>query len=103
MITATRNWIRRNRTQLAVGAGLLGAGYLAGQYVLNKIADARQRMSDDRVAKEKYAGQDSRNLFVAYDLVTACGEGSPKTKKTAPTPFLLFYLRQPRISIVLYP
>lgn len=36
-----------------MGAGLLTAGYLAGQYLLSKIAEARERMSSDRIAKEK--------------------------------------------------
>jgi len=54
MIAATRRWARRNRTNFAIGAGVLGAGYLAGQYVLGKVSEARQRMSDDRIAKEKY-------------------------------------------------
>jgi peroxin-3 len=53
MITTTRRWLRRNRTNFAIGAGVLGAGYLAGQYVLGKIGEARQRMSDERIAKEK--------------------------------------------------
>lgn len=55
MIAATRRWFRRNRTNLAIGAGVIGAGYVAGQYVLGKISEARQRMSEDRIAKEKYA------------------------------------------------
>jgi peroxin-3 len=53
MIGATRRWLRRNRTNFAIGAGVLGAGYLAGQYALGKLSEARQRMSDDRIAKEK--------------------------------------------------
>lgn len=53
MIAATRRWLRRNRTSLAIGAGVVGAGYVAGQYVLGKISEARQRMSEDRIAKEK--------------------------------------------------
>ncbi|KXS99131.1 hypothetical protein AC579_2665 [Pseudocercospora musae] len=52
MIAATRRWFRRNRTNLLVGAGVLGAGYLAGQYVLSKIQEARQRMSEEKIAKE---------------------------------------------------
>ncbi|KAH7051218.1 Peroxin-3 [Macrophomina phaseolina] len=52
MISATRRWFRRNRTNFAVGAGVLGAGYLAGQYLLGKLTEARQRMSDDRIARE---------------------------------------------------
>ena len=54
MISATRRWLRRNRTNLAIGLGVLGAGYVAGQYILNKISEARERMSSDRIAREKY-------------------------------------------------
>ena len=32
---------------------MLGAGYLAGQYVLGKISEARERMKSERIAKEK--------------------------------------------------
>ncbi|GLI81028.1 peroxin [Penicillium ochrochloron] len=52
MIGAARRWFRRNRKGLAIGAGVLGAGYLAGQYVLSKISEARERMSSDRIARE---------------------------------------------------
>lgn len=54
MIGATKRWLRRNRKGLAIGAGVVGVGYLAGQYVLSKISEARERMSSDRIAKEKY-------------------------------------------------
>lgn len=53
MMQATRRWFRRNRANFAIGAGVLGAGYLAGQYVLGKLSEARQRMSDERIAKDK--------------------------------------------------
>ncbi|KAH6684177.1 Peroxin-3 [Halenospora varia] len=52
MISATRRWLRRNRTPLAVGVGVVGAGYVVTQYVLGKISDARERMSSDRIARE---------------------------------------------------
>ncbi|KAJ5134213.1 Peroxin-3 [Penicillium atrosanguineum] len=52
MIGAARRWFQRNRKGLAIGAGVLGAGYLAGQYVLSKISEARERMSSDRIARE---------------------------------------------------
>lgn len=52
MIQTTRRWFRRNRTNFAIGAGVLGAGYVVGQYVLGKLGEARQRMSEDRIAKE---------------------------------------------------
>ena len=55
MILATRRWLRRNRTSFAVGFGVVGIGYLAGQYVLSKITEARERMAGDRIAKEKYS------------------------------------------------
>ena len=53
MISATRRWLRRNRTGIAIGAGVVGGVYLAGQYVLGKINDARDRMQLDRIAREK--------------------------------------------------
>lgn len=54
MISATRRWLRRNRNGIAIGAGAIGVTYLAGQYVLGKINEARERMQMDRIAKEKY-------------------------------------------------
>ena len=54
MLRATRDWFRRNRYPIAIGAGVVGAGYVAGQYVLGKLNEARQRMSDERISKEKY-------------------------------------------------
>ena len=53
MIDGTRRWLRRNRSRFAVGIGVLGVGYLAGQYVVSKITEARERMAIDRTAKEK--------------------------------------------------
>ena len=53
MITATKRWLRRNRTSFAVGFGVIGVGYIAGQYVVTKIGEARDRMISDRMAKEK--------------------------------------------------
>ncbi|KAL2013575.1 hypothetical protein VTN00DRAFT_1100 [Thermoascus crustaceus] len=52
MIGATRRWFQRNRKRLAIGFGVVGAGYLVGQYVLSKISDARERMSSERIARE---------------------------------------------------
>ncbi|KAK0722975.1 peroxin-3 [Lasiosphaeria miniovina] len=52
MFGATRRWFRRNRTPIAIGLGVVGAGYVVTHYVLNKLNDARERMSSDRIAKE---------------------------------------------------
>ncbi|KAF2160736.1 hypothetical protein M409DRAFT_28873 [Zasmidium cellare ATCC 36951] len=52
MIAATRRWLRRNRNSLLIGAGVIGAGYFATQYVLGKIQEARQRMREEKIAKE---------------------------------------------------
>ncbi|KAK3379338.1 Peroxin-3 [Lasiosphaeria ovina] len=52
MFGATRRWFHRNRTPIAIGLGVVGAGYVVTHYVLNKLNDARERMSSDRIAKE---------------------------------------------------
>ncbi|KAG6015669.1 hypothetical protein E4U41_004581, partial [Claviceps citrina] len=52
MFSSARRWLRSNRTSIAIGVGIVGAGYVATQYVLNKINGARERMSSDRIAKE---------------------------------------------------
>ena len=53
MLAATGRWFRRNRNRLVIGAGVIAGGYVAGQYVVSKIQEARQHMSEDRIAKEK--------------------------------------------------
>ena len=50
---ATKKWLRRNRTNFAIGFGIAGLTYVTGQYILTKIADARERMTGDRISKEK--------------------------------------------------
>ncbi|KAI5790104.1 Peroxin-3 [Geopyxis carbonaria] len=52
MLEQTRSFLRRNRSNLAMGFGLAGAGYLAVQYVGTKLSEARNRMMVDRVARE---------------------------------------------------
>jgi peroxin-3 len=54
MFAATGRWFKRNRTPIAIGMGVVGAGYVVTNYVLGKLRDARERMSSDRIAKEKY-------------------------------------------------
>ena len=53
MIAATRRWFRRNQSNIAIGVGVLGTGYVATQYVLSKLKEARESMSSDRIGKEK--------------------------------------------------
>ena len=93
MLDATRRWLRRNRTTLLISAGVVGAGYVAGQYVVGKIQEARQRMSDDRISKEKYGfcfrRCETRRLIV---LATAYGDDSSRTRRTAHTPSLPCFL-----------
>ncbi|KAL2188326.1 Peroxin-3 [Thermothelomyces heterothallicus CBS 203.75] len=52
MLAATKRWFRRNRTPIAIGLGVVGAGYIVTNYVSAKLRDARERMSSDRIAKE---------------------------------------------------
>lgn len=53
MISSVRGWLRRNRTPVAIGVGIVGAGYVVSQYVMSKISDARERMTSERISKEK--------------------------------------------------
>ena len=91
MFAATRRWFRRNRTPIAIGLGVVGAGYVATQYILNKLNDARERMSSDRIAKEKCALSSSHIAGEAIKLIgplhlTACGGASSRTRRTARIP-----------------
>ena len=53
MLEGTRRWFRRNRARFAIGLSALGAVYLAGQYAWNKWLEVQQRVSEERIAKEK--------------------------------------------------
>jgi peroxin-3 len=79
MIGATRRWFRRNRKGLAIGAGVIGAGYLAGQYVLSKITEARERMSSDRIARENLRRRFEQNqtdcTYTVLALLPTAAEG----------------------------
>jgi peroxin-3 len=68
MISATRRWVRRNRGGIAIAAGVVGATYLAGQYVIGKISEARERMNSDRLAREKYV--QAVALYQIWQLLT---------------------------------
>ncbi|KAF3925651.1 hypothetical protein ABW21_db0208100 [Orbilia brochopaga] len=52
MLKQTRNFFRKNRTNLAIGAGVIGTIYLGANYVLGKLSEAKNRMASDRIAKE---------------------------------------------------
>ncbi|KHJ34252.1 putative peroxin-3 family protein [Erysiphe necator] len=52
MISASRRWFRRHRTPIAFGLGVIGFGYIATQYLLGKILEARERINNDRIARE---------------------------------------------------
>jgi peroxin-3 len=52
MFDAVKRWFNRNRNNLLIGASVVGAGYLAGQYVLGKLHEARVRMSEEKISKE---------------------------------------------------
>ncbi|KAH2724656.1 hypothetical protein KXW29_006902 [Aspergillus fumigatus] len=79
MIGATRRWFRRNRKGLAIGAGIIGAGYLAGQYVLSKITEAREQMSSDRIARENLRRRFEQNqtdcTYTVLALLPTAAEG----------------------------
>lgn len=50
MFQSVKNFVKRNRTNIAIGVGLAGAAYI---YARSKVTEAKDRMSSDRIAKEK--------------------------------------------------
>jgi hypothetical protein len=88
MISATRRWLRRNRNGIAIGAGVVGVTYLAGQYVLGKINEARERMQMDRIAKEKYVTIHllPRSMILTMSIFAASGDALSRTKPTVQLP-----------------
>ena len=50
MLSSVKNFVKRNRTNIAIGVGLAGAAYV---YARSKFSEAKDRMSSDRIAKEK--------------------------------------------------
>ncbi|KAL9087179.1 MAG: hypothetical protein Q9159_003746 [Coniocarpon cinnabarinum] len=57
----TKNWLTRNRTPLLITTSLITGGYLLTQYALSKLTEARQRMSDDRIARENLRRRFTQN------------------------------------------
>lgn len=57
----TKNFLWRNRTPLLAIPTVIGGTYLVGSYILNKITEARQRLSDDRLAKENLRRRFAQN------------------------------------------
>ncbi len=59
---------------------------MAGQYVLGKIREARERMTEDRTSKEKYVGC-GHDINLGSDSYLAVSVGDlNRIKKTAHTP-----------------
>ena len=57
MMQATRDFIKRNRKNFAIGFGLVGSTYFATQYILGKLSETREKLAGERIAKEKYASR----------------------------------------------
>jgi hypothetical protein len=75
MFEGTRKFLRRHRTNLVVGVGIVGAGYLVMQYIGNKLSEARNRMMNDRVARRSritpnikfHIFSDSTSYFLSFE------------------------------------
>ena len=55
MLSASRRWLQRYRAPLAVGVGIVSATYVAAQYVVGRMEEARERLTSERLAKDKWA------------------------------------------------
>ena len=61
IFTRTKNFLYRNRFPLLAVPTVIGGTYLLGNYILNKLGEARQRLSDDRLAKENLRRRFAQN------------------------------------------
>lgn len=57
MIATAKQWLRKNRPTFVLGFGVVGLGYVAGQYTISKIIEARERFASDQRAREKFASR----------------------------------------------
>ena len=54
MFNSVTNYVYDRRKRLARTAGVVGGLYLVGQYASARIADMRDRVQEERLAREKY-------------------------------------------------
>ncbi|KAF3935601.1 hypothetical protein ABW19_dt0204183 [Dactylella cylindrospora] len=52
MLKQTRTFFRKNRTNLAIGASVIGGIYIGANYILGKFSETKDRMATDRIARE---------------------------------------------------
>lgn len=78
MFSATRRWLRRNRTPIAIGAAVVGGGYIVAKYAIDKINDARERAQLDKIAKDKSATP--LTLLSLIDRHAASEDDSSRTR-----------------------
>jgi peroxin-3 len=54
MLNSISNYVYERRARLVRTAGVVGGVYLVGQYASARMADMRDRVLEQRVAREKY-------------------------------------------------
>jgi len=95
MFSSARGWLRRNRTPIAVGIGVVGAGYAVTQYVLSKINDARERMSSDRIAKENLRRRFEQNQEdCTYTILALLPTATTNILEAMPTESITYEIQQ---------
>lgn len=57
----SKAWLTRNRTPLLITTSVLGGTYLLAQYALTKLTETRQRLTDDRLARENLRRRFAQN------------------------------------------
>ena len=53
MLHAVANFFTERRQGLTRAAAYLGGAYLTGKYVTNRLEDVREKVMQDRLAREK--------------------------------------------------
>ena len=70
MLDSVSNYLSERRKGFVRSAGVVGGLYLVGQYATARVADMRDRVLEQRVAREKYVQVGSLSpSFLMLDTV----------------------------------
>ncbi|KAI0305299.1 Peroxin-3 [Multifurca ochricompacta] len=71
MLNSVSNYVYEKRTKLSRAAGVIGGLYLVGQYASARITDTRDRILEDRIARENIRKRFRQNMQdISFTIMT---------------------------------